>query len=81
MTSMTAAEADRRIILSRQTLATYQRMVAGGEMPSPENLGMMHEEIELLEAISLAHPSKSEKLLRLVVEWSKLRESMMAKLH
>lgn len=78
---MTPAEADKRIILSRQSLVVYERMVAAGEMPIAAALDMIFQEVGLLEDLALAHPVKAEKLMRLTIEWTKLHEMLRAKLH
>lgn len=78
---MTPAEADQRIILSRQTLSRYVQMVAAGVDPMPGTLMLVHDEIAILEAIAEDHPGKAAKLVRLVGEWVKFREELRARLH
>lgn len=78
---MTPAEADQRIMLSRQTLAIYKQMVEEGVMPSSENLDLIFQEVGILEDLALAYPGKAEKLMRLAIDWTKLHDAMRVKLH
>jgi hypothetical protein len=80
-TAMTAEEADKRIILSRRTLAGYVAMASAGEGPSPLDLTLIGDEIVLLEAIGEDHPGKVAKLVKLVSEWVAFRERMRMRLH
>lgn len=72
---MTPAEADQRIIKSRQTLAVYVRMAAAG-MKLDADLGMMDAELGVLIDISHAHPGKAAKIAALVKQW----QDLMAKI-
>jgi hypothetical protein len=72
---MTPAEADARIIKSRQTLAVYIRMVAAG-MKLDADLGMMDAELGVLVDISHAHPGEAEKIAALVEQWRDLMEKV-----
>ena len=78
---MTPAEADRRIILSRQTLHRYVQMVAGGVDPMPGTMMLVTEEIAVLEALGEEHPGKVAKLVALVGEWVAFREGLRSRLH
>ncbi len=78
---MTAEEADRRIVLSRHTLAKFVQMTSAGVDPHPGTMALVAEEIAILEGISEEHPSKVAKLLKLVSEWVAFREGLRAKLH
>jgi hypothetical protein len=78
---MTPAEADQRIILSRQTLHAYVAMASSGEGPSPLDLTLIADEILLLQGIAEEHPGKAAKLTALVSEWVRFREGIVGKLH
>lgn len=78
---MTAAAADKRILLSRQTLARYVGMTSAGVDPLPGTIALVHDEIAILEGIAEEHPGKAAKLVVLVTEWVRFREGLKAKLH
>ena len=77
---MTPAEADQRIMKSRQTLAQYEAMVASGLLPVAD-LGLMHDEIELLEKLAGMFPEKLEKLEALAHKWIALLDRIRPKLN
>jgi hypothetical protein len=79
--SMTPAEADQRIILSRRTLASYVAMASAGDGPSPLDLTLIEDEIALLEAMAEEHPGKAAKLAALAGEWVAFRGRMRGKMH
>jgi hypothetical protein len=68
---MTPAEADQRIIKSRQTLAIYSRMVDAG-MAMEADIGLMNDEISILVDIAQMHEGKAEKIAALVAQWRDL---------
>ena len=78
---MTPAEADQRIIKSRRTLHAYVAMASAGDGPSPLDLTLIVDEIELLDAIAAAHPGKAEKLAALSGEWVAFMGRMRSRLH
>jgi hypothetical protein len=78
--SMTPAEADQRIILSRQALHRYGEMTRAGQWPLAD-LHIMADEIALLEQIALDHPIKAEKLYRLAEAWGALTDAVRGKLN
>jgi hypothetical protein len=61
---MTPGEADRRIVLSRHTLGKFRQGLV-----SINNVSLITGEIALLEGIAQSHPSKANKLARLVNDW------------
>lgn len=77
---MTPAEADQRIILSRQTLARYADMTRAGQWPVAD-LQIMTDEIMELERLAEMHPVKAEKLYRLAESWLALIEAVRGKLN
>lgn len=77
---MTSDEADQRIALSRRTLAEYAKKVDGPHWPLAD-LYLFPAEIEVLESIAEAYPSKTGKLIVLVEESVKLRERLFGKMH
>ncbi|WP_323015508.1 hypothetical protein [Devosia sp.] len=77
---MTPAEADQRIILSRRTLFKYKAMIAGGELPVWD-MGLMHDELDLLERIADSHPTKTEKIRALGEEWLRMMAAIQARLN
>ncbi|WIY54103.1 hypothetical protein O9Z70_06175 [Devosia sp. YIM 151766] len=77
---MTSDEADQRIILSRHTLRRYSAMVAAGELPVMD-MGLMNDELDLLERIAEKHPSKVEKIRALGEEWLAMMAQIRAKLN
>lgn len=78
---MTPAEADQRIILSRQTLAKYLQMAAVGAGPSPENLALFTEEVSILLRIAEEHPVKAAKIEALVGEWRRLQDLVKGRMN
>lgn len=77
---MTPTEADERIMKSRQTMHRYVQMVAAGQIPAAD-MGLMNDELDLLERIAEMHPEKAEKIRRLGEEWLSLMASIRAKLN
>ncbi len=77
---MTPAEADQRIILSRQTLYRYKAMVEVGQLPVMD-MGLMNDELELLESIADRHPAKEAKIVKLGEDWLELMARIRAKLN
>jgi hypothetical protein len=77
---MTEAEADQRIILSRQTLHSYVRMVDAGDIPVAD-MGLMNDELDMLERIASRHPLKMEKIRVLGEEWLSLTARIRARLN
>ena len=77
---MTPAEADHRIILSRQTLHRYGDMARAGQWPMSD-LQIMADEISLLEQIAVDHPVKAEKVYRLAESWGALADAVRSKLN
>ena len=78
---MTPTEADQRIILSRRTLASYVAMASAGDGPSPLDLALIGDEIDLLEAMAEEHPGKAAKLAVLSGEWVAFMGRMRSRLH
>jgi len=68
---MTPAEADSRIMKSRQTLAVYQRMLQAG-MSIEADIGLMDAEIGILVDIAQGRPEKCEKIASLIGQWRDL---------
>lgn len=66
---MTPAEADRRIMLSRTTLAKYRTLPDGPTGPTEDMLALVGSEVDLLGAIAAEHPGKAEKIAALVAGW------------
>ncbi|KKB09369.1 hypothetical protein [Devosia chinhatensis] len=77
---MTPAEADQRIILSRQTLHRYADMTRAGQWPMAD-IQIIADEIALLEQIAVVHPVKAEKIYRLAESWGALADAVRGKLH
>lgn len=77
---MTAEEADRIIIRSRQTLYRYKAMVEAGQLPV-NDMGLMNDELELLESIADRHPAKEAKIVKLGEDWLALMATIRAKLN
>jgi len=77
---MTAEEADQRIILSRQTLHRYKAMVDAGQLPVMD-MGLMNDELELLESIADRHPEKEAKIVKLGEDWLEMMARIRAKLN
>ena len=78
---MTPAEADQRIIKSRRTLHAYVAMASAGDGPSPLDLTLIADEIELLDAMAVAHPGKAAQLAALSGEWVAFMGRMRSRLH
>lgn len=77
---MTPAEADQRIILSRQTLVRYAEMAAAGQYPTSD-IGLIGDEIAILEQIAEVYPIKAAKLESLIERWADFRVRMKGKLN
>ena len=77
---MTPAEADRRIILSRQTLARYLRMVRAGQYPV-NDIKLMTDEMDLLKRIAYKVEGKWDKCERLAMKWKALLDTIRPKLN
>lgn len=77
---MTPAEADARIILSRQTLHRYADMTRAGQWPVAD-LPMMADEVAMLEQIAVDHPVKAEKVYRLAESWGAMADAVRGKLN
>lgn len=77
---MTDEEADQRIIASRQTLQRYKAAVAAGLVPV-QDMGLMNDELDLLERIADRCPAKRDKIIRLGEEWLFLMARIRAKLN
>lgn len=77
---MTAEEADQRIILSRTTLVRYAEMAAAGQYPTSD-MGLIGDEISILEQIAEAYPGKAAKLESLIERWVGFRVWMKGKLN
>jgi hypothetical protein len=77
---MTPDEADHRIILSRQMLARYAQMIASGQLPV-HDLGLMHDELDLLERMADGRPTKIDRIRALGGEWLSVIAQIRAKLH
>lgn len=76
---MTPAEADKRIVLSRHTLAGL--LAVGGTDRLEDLIRMVGEEIVILEGIAEQHPGKAAKLVTLVTEWIAYREGLKARMN
>lgn len=68
---MTPAQADRRIMVSRQRLAAAVR--GGDSNPTVE--------IEALQGIAEEHPGKAIKIGRLIGEWTLIADRKRGGLH
>lgn len=77
---MTPAEADRRIIHSRTVFHRYLAMTNAGLYPT-KDIGLMADEIVELMRIAASHPIKSEKIARLVADWTELQGRLRGKLN
>jgi len=77
---MTAEEADQSIILSRQTLYRYKAMVEAGRLPVMD-MGLMNDELDLLERIADRHPEKEAKIVKLGEDWLDMMARIRAKLN
>ena len=77
---MTPAEADQRIILSRNTLVRYAEMAAAGQIPIGD-MRLIGDEIAILETIAEEHPGKATKLEGLIERWMGFRVWIRVKLH
>lgn len=78
---MTPAEADQRIMLSRQTLSKYVQMMLAGESPALSSLQLFAEEISILQAIADEHQGKAMKIERIADGWTDLMASVRRKLN
>ena len=78
--AITPAEADQRIIKSRQALHRYRAMVAAGQLPVMD-MGLMNDELEWLERIADRHPEKEAKIVKLGEDWLELMATIRAKLN
>lgn len=77
---MTPAEADQRIILSRQTLSRYAEMTRAGQWPVAD-LPLMIQEVAKVEEIAEQHQGKALKLGVLVEAWKAMIEAVRGKLN
>jgi hypothetical protein len=77
---MTPAEADSRIILSRQTLHRYADMTRAGLWPLGD-LPLMLQEVAKLEEIAELHQGKALKLESLVEGWKAMIEAVRGRMH
>lgn len=77
---MSPAEADRRILLSRQSLNRYAAMTRAGTWPVGD-LTLMTVELSVLERIADAHPDKAQKAYNLGESWLAMIEAVRGKLH
>lgn len=78
---MTPAEADQRIILSRQTLSAYIRGIQRTGDHPVEDLPLIRAEILLLEGIAEEHPGKAMKIMELVTWWRAFESNVREKLN
>ena len=74
---MTPAEADQRIILSRQTYHRYRAMIDEGILPDRDMI-LFDQEILLLNMIAGEFPDKAEKLASLADDWKELWRRLRA---
>ena len=61
----------QRIILSRTTLARYQRMAAEGVFPAGD-AGLIAAEVAVLRKMAADYPNKAETLADLIEKWEGL---------
>lgn len=69
---MTKEQDTQRIILSRTTLHTYERMAAAGVFPAGD-LRLVADEIVILRGLAAAYPNKAATLAALIGQWEALR--------
>lgn len=77
---MTPEQADKRIILSRQTLHRYADMTRAGQWPIAD-LPLMVQEVALLEEIAEMHQGKALKIEVIVEGWRAMIEAVRGKLN
>lgn len=78
--SMTPAEADQRIILSRQTYHRYRAMIDDGILPDRDML-LFDQEILQLNMMAEAFPEKAGKLASLADDWKALWRRLRDTMH
>jgi hypothetical protein len=76
---MTPEQADKRVILSRQVIATWERMGGPGG-PVSDNLRLVKNEIEILQNIAALHEGKAAKIKALISRYTALVEKLQAML-
>lgn len=66
---MTPDEADQRIMLSRRTLSAYINGIQQTGVYPISDLGLVRDEIHILEVIAKDHPAKAVDLHELLTWW------------
>lgn len=73
---MTKEQDTQRIILSRTTLHTYERMAAAGVFPAGD-LRLVADEIGILRGLIERYPGKAATLSALIGQWEALRGKLV----
>ncbi len=72
-------EANARIIHSRRVLIGWREMSPAG--PVEETLGLVADEIDVLERLSAEHPDRAGTIGLLILDWRNYAEALRAKAH